>query len=157
MGLNRQLFRQVFDGIRALVTGGIVAAAAGCVLAIGCGRSPVAPSKAAVPALDQTGLAVAAGLTPTDLAARGWDCGPTPIPNTIGCSQKDRPTPGNPPPADRPASFTALLFTDGGSFIGTVILIRSDLYQGQICESTGAPYILRTFVGYYECVHTAGH
>jgi hypothetical protein len=147
---------QSFDGIRELMKGGIVATAAACALTIGCGRSPVAPSTAAA-ASEQTGLAVAAGLTPTDLAARGWTCGPTPIPNTVGCSQKDFPTPGNPPPADRPASFTALLFNESGTFVGTVILIRSDLYHGQICESTGEPYILRTFVGYYECIHTVGH
>jgi hypothetical protein len=138
----------------------------------------IAPSTpAAVPDAvpDQTGLAIAAGVrpaelaagptstelaagvTPTELAAHGWHCGPTPVPNTIGCSQKDFPTPGNPPPADRPASFTALLFTESGTFLGTVLLVRSDLYHGQMCESTGEPYILRTFVGYYECLHTVGH
>jgi hypothetical protein len=156
MGSNGQQIGQPFDGIRALMRSGIAAAATACALATGCGGSPAAPSAAAA-APNQTGLAVAAGLTPTDLAARGWSCGPTPIPNTTGCSQKDFPTPGNPPPADRPASFTALLFNESGTFVGTVILIRSDLYHGQICESTGERYILRTFVGYYECVHTAGH
>lgn len=156
MGSKGQQIGQPFEVIRALMRSGIVAAAAACALAIGCGGSPAAPSTAAA-APNQTELAIAAGLTPTDLVARGWTCGPTPFATTIGCSKKDFPTPGVPPPADRPASFTALLFNADGTFVGTVILIRSDLYQGQICESTGQPYILRTFVGYYECLHTVGH
>ena len=156
MRSNCQQTGRPVDGIRALMRSGIAAAAIACALAIGCGGSPTAPSTAAATP-SQPELAIAAGLTPTDLAARGWNCGPTPFATTIGCSQKDFPTPGNPPPADRPASFTALLFTADEAFIGTVTLIRSDLYHGQKCESTGEPYILRTFVGYYECLHTVGH
>lgn len=142
-------------GPRTLMRRAGVAAICACALAIGCDGSPTAPSTAGA-APPQTGLGVAAGLTPADLIERGWNCGPTPIPNTIGCSQKAFPTPGNPPPADRPARFTALLFNQDETFIGTVILIRSDLYHGQRCESTGEPYVLRAVVGYYECVHTAG-
>ena len=27
----------------------------------------------------------------------------------------------------------------------------------QVCESTGAPYISRPVIGYYECLHTVGN
>jgi hypothetical protein len=57
-----------------------------------------------------------------------------------------------PPPEDRPATLTLLVFEDG-VFGGTNLLIRSDLYQGQECRSTGAPYRYIARIGYYECRH----
>jgi hypothetical protein len=102
--------------------------------------------------------AAAAHLNPTELADRGWSCRQPPIPNRIVCSHPNQgfPVQGNPPPADRPANFTLLTFDGAGNFIGTQILLRADLYHGQLCESTGAPYILRPPIGYYECLHTVG-
>jgi hypothetical protein len=100
----------------------------------------------------------AAHVNPADLIAHGWSCRTTPTGDRIICSHPNQGFPvfGVPPPADRPASFTFLTFDLSGNFIGTEILIRSDLYNGQPCESTGLPYILRAAVGYYECVHTVG-
>jgi hypothetical protein len=101
----------------------------------------------------------AAHLNPTELVARGWDCFQPPIPNPPSvCSRPNqgRPTIANPPPDDRPATFTFLLFDGAGSFLGPNILIRTDLYNGQLCESTGQPYTFRGAIGYYECIHTVG-
>jgi hypothetical protein len=128
-----------------------------------CSQSPVAPSRTAVPAADavvasEPSLAIQAeNLSPEDLVARGWDCRPAPtIPNRVTCSPPNQPhpitLPGPPPPPDRPATFTLLVF-DNGVFFGTDLLIRSDLYHGQLCKSTGGPYRFLARIGYYECVH----
>ena len=103
-------------------------------------------------------LAAAAHLNPTALETRGWTCFQPPVPNRIVCGRPNQglPTIGNPPPDDRPATFTFLVFDGSGSFVGTELLIHTDLYSGQICESTGQPYILRARIGYYECVRTVG-
>lgn len=135
-------------------------------LASGCGqgthpfRSPAAPDAAAhgPSAVDPAALAAASRLTPEDLTARGWTCFAPPVPNRIVCSRPNQgfPTVGDPPPADRPASFTFLVFDGAGRFVGTETLIRTDLYNGQLCESTGEPYVFVPVIGYYECVHTTG-
>jgi hypothetical protein len=80
------------------------------------------------------------------------------VPNRIVCSRPNQgfPAIGNPPPEDRPATFTFWLFDGTGAFTGTELLIRTDLYKGQLCESTGALYDFRPAIGYYECVHTPG-
>jgi len=74
------------------------------------------------------------------------------------CSHPNQGLPpfADPPPADRPASFSFLIFDGTGSFVGTEVLLRTDLYKGQVCESTGQPYDFVEVIGYYECVHTAG-
>jgi hypothetical protein len=99
-----------------------------------------------------------AELSPTDLEQRGWSCFPPPVPDRIVCSRPNQgfPTIADPPPADRPASFTFFVFDGDGRFVGTEVLIRTDLYKGQLCESTGQPYVFVPVIGYYECVHTAG-
>jgi hypothetical protein len=100
--------------------------------------------------------AEAAGLSPEDFAARGWACRPVPsVPTWTQCSHPNQGFPAIPPPADRPPTFTFLLW-DGGNFLGQVLLIRSDLYRGQICQSTGQPYRFIAPVGYNECLHPAG-
>jgi len=150
---------------------GILPLLCGCALvAIGC-ASPVTPTSARAPtehsistaAQPSSGLGVGvesvnASLTPVELTARGWTCRVPPVPNRIVCSRPNQgfPTLGTPPPADRPVGFTFLVFDGSGAFIGTEISIRTDIYNGQICESTGQPYILRTMIGYYECIHTVG-
>jgi hypothetical protein len=60
-----------------------------------------------------------------------------------------------PPPSDGRASFTLKLFVSG-TFAGTLLLIRADLYQGQRCSSTGESYAFNRSLGYYECFHPAG-
>jgi hypothetical protein len=151
---------------------GILPLLCGCALvAIGCGTSPVTPTSArasvehsiSTAAQPSSGLLVgiesaSASLTPVELTDRGWTCRVPPVPNRIVCSRPNQgfPTLGTPPPADRPVSFTFLAFDGSGVFIGTQINLRTDIYNGQICESTGQPYIFRALIGYYECLHTAG-
>jgi hypothetical protein len=137
-------------------------------VAAACGemKSPTRPSEAALPApslvsaagADVVTAATTGHPTPTDLTSRGWTCFTPPVPNRIVCSRPNQglPTFGNPPPQDRPATFTFWLFDASGAFTGTELLIRTDLYKGQLCESTGAPYVFVPFIGYYECVHTPG-
>ena len=62
---------------------------------------------------------------------------------------------GPPPPADRPASITLLVF-DNGVFAGTSLLIRSDLYHGQHMQVDGWPLHFIGRIGYYECLHKYG-
>jgi hypothetical protein len=151
------------------------AAALTCGLAaVACNQSPIAPSPSAVqPPTAPSASAVQPGaaetmsesalineavsLSPADFAARGWDCRPAPtIPNRVTCSPPNQGhpvlLPGPPPPDDRPATFALLVF-DSGVFTGTDLLIRSDLYHGQQCHSTGAPYRFIARIGYYECLH----
>ena len=136
---------------------------------IGCGTSSVAPTSAqaanqqsaSTAALPPGGVHVEsanANVTPVKLTERGWTCRVPPVPNRIVCSHPNQgfPTLGTPPPADRPASFTFMVFDGNGTFTGTEILLRTDIYNGQMCESTGEPYVFRAPIGYYECVHTAG-
>ena len=155
--------------MRVAVVFGVI----GLVAACGGSANPTSPSRlplssggtataiATLPGLgSSTNLAVQATghPSPADLQSRGWTCLEPPIPNppTV-CSHPNQgfPTVADPLPADRPASFTFWIFRDG-LFVGTELLIRSDLYQGQICESTGEPYFFAELIGYYECIHTPG-
>jgi hypothetical protein len=137
------------------------------IIAGACGRSPTAPSQSrtatqpsifeSMTALDSPVTTQAAGLSAGELAARGWDCQPAPgNPTRFTCSPPNQMHPillsGPPPPEDRPATFTLLVF-DNGVFAGTDLLIRSDLYRGQECRATNAPYRFIARIGYYECVH----
>jgi hypothetical protein len=96
--------------------------------------------------------------TPGELTARGWTCITPPTPNRIACSHPTQGFPvfGNPPPADRPAGFSIWLFDGAGNFLGIEKLIRTDLYNGQPCESTGLEWQFRAGVGYYACLRTTG-
>ena len=82
--------------------------------------------------------ASAGHLSPAILTSRGWTCF-EPIPNRIVCSHPNQgfPTFGDPPPDDRPASFSFFIFNSTDRFVGTELLLRTDLYKGQVCESTG--------------------
>jgi hypothetical protein len=121
--------------------------------------APVSPSRATFPLGPEHTNAIAQAstgyLTPADLTNRGWSCF-EPIPNRIVCSHRNQgfPTVGTPPPDDRPASFTFLVFDGTSRFVGTELLIRTELYNGQPCESTGQPYDFVPVIGYYECIHT---
>jgi hypothetical protein len=153
--------------MRTLRTARMVAILVVATAAAACDQvqSPTRPSEAAVTApslVSEAGpSAVTAATTghptPTELTSRGWTCF-TPVPNRIVCSRPNQglPTVGDPPPQDRPATFTFWVFDASGAFTGTELLIRTDLYKGQLCESTGAPYVFVSFIGYYECVHTPG-
>jgi len=151
-----------------------VAALSVLVFALGCGDSANPTRPSAVAAAGASGVAAAAAnpgsqpssltqsqaeqLNPTELTSRGWTCF-EPIPNRVVCSHPNQGLPpfADPPPPDRPASFSFLIFDDAARFVGTEILLRTDLYKGQICESTDRPYDFVAVIGYYECVHTVGH
>jgi hypothetical protein len=135
------------------------------VIASACTQSPIAPSITTAQATGGNTIAASdaritaqdAKFSPADLMARGWDCRPAPtIPNRTTCSPPNQAhpitLPGPPPPPDRPATFTLLVF-DSGVFIGTDLLIRSDLYHDQPCASLGGPFRYISRIGYYECVH----
>ena len=146
----------------------VVAALIGVFLTGACTPSPISPTRPADAAsaaprfsgesADEVANASgqnSAALTPSMLLERGWTCRQPPIPNRVICSRPNQgfPVAGNPPPADRPATFTFLAFDGAGAFIGTQLMIRSDLYQGQRCGPSEEPFILRAPIGYYECVH----
>lgn len=149
--------------------GGLLVACA--LVSVGCSASPTQPTKG-IAATSQSTLSTAtapgqaavvaqadaASVNPTDLINQGWSCRQSPVPDLIGCS---RPNQGFPSPTaapeDRPSTFTLLAFDGAGNFVGTWILLRADLYHGQRCESTAEPYIFRSLIGYYECLHTAGN
>jgi hypothetical protein len=133
------------------------------IIASGCSSSPAAPSQSQAAASPTSSsaepivMAQAPGLSLEDLEARGWDCRPAPFnPIRVTCSHPNQlhpvGLPGPPPPPDRPASITLLVF-DNGAFLGTSLLIRSDLYHGQQCRSTNGPYTFIARIGYYECLH----
>ena len=133
------------------------------IIASGCSQSPSAPSptqaaaSATSSSADPIVIAQAPGLSIEDLEARGWDCRPAPFnPIRTTCSHPNQlhPVllPGPPPPPDRPASITLVVF-ENGAFLGTSLLIRSDLYNGQPCRSTNGPYTFIARIGYYECQH----
>lgn len=143
-------------------------------VAVGCGGNgnPVRPGSVSdagtvgasatagrEPAADVTLIAQASAghLSPAILTDRGWACF-EPIPNRIVCSHPNQgfPALGDPPPADRPASFSFFIFDSTDRFVGTELLLRTDLYKGQLCESTGETYDLVSVIGYYECIHTVG-
>jgi hypothetical protein len=126
-----------------------------------CGTSPTSPTadgpQAAAPAATATGPAIQADhLTPSELTEHGWTCRVPPVPNRIVCMAPNQSFPVPGAPADRAPSFSILVFDGTGTFIGTQVAIRTDLYQGQLCESTGQSYIFRPVIGYYECLHTRG-
>ena len=141
-------------------TAGLTAA----VLSAGCSATPTEPASAAAAAVlsGVSGVGgeidVSAGMTPADLTARGWECRvPPPFPDRIVCRAPNQSFPSPSTPGDqRPPTFTLLVFQNSGAFLGTLIGIRADLYRGQICGPTGAPYIFRAPIGYYECEHPAG-
>ena len=133
-------------------------------LAAGCSGSPGMPSPsqpvASFRSISAEAIADAPGLSLEQLQPSGWDCRPAPFnPTRTTCSHPNQPHPvsfsGPPPPQDRPASIPLRVF-DNGVFAGTSLLIRSDLYNGQTCRSTGLPYTFIARIGYYECLHRQG-
>ena len=94
----------------------------------------------------------AAAVTPTQLTKAGWTCFIDPGAPRIVCSDPahGRPVIGDPSP---PASYNFKVFTLDGTFIGTIHLIRSDLYNGQPCPQAGGQYFPITVIGYHRCEH----
>jgi hypothetical protein len=127
---------------------------AGALVGAACGRDAAMGAKtvAGPSALATEGVtAQTAGLTPAELIERGWSCRLTPA-GTTACSPPGRDLPAFGAPADRPPSHLLHVFdTPTGDLLGFARMIRTDLYQGQICPSTGAAYTHLALIGYYEC------
>jgi hypothetical protein len=143
----------------------LAAGLAGALVVVGC-SSPAGPSSTSAdaqgpavgaqgPAVGEVPFTAAAAGSPDDFAGRGWECRTSPVPGRIACSPPNQGFPAVPPPAERPATYQLKAWQDG-TYAGTILLIRPDLYHGQTCESTGEPYIYRPVIGYYECLHGVG-
>jgi len=131
------------------------------VLAAGCNaaqKSVVAPSATA----DLTATAVQGGGTGQgweDFQARGWNCR-NPVPGVVVCSPPGQSLPvvaipPAQPPDDRPETVLLKRWRNG-VFDANVLLIRPEIYNGQLCESTAAPYAYIGVLGYFECAHAPG-
>ena len=97
------------------------------------------------------GTAQSGGLTPAELIERGWSCRVTPV-GTTACSPPGRGLPVFGAPEDRPPSYLVHVFNTATSeYLGFGRMIRTDLYEGQPCPSTGAAYNHLSLIGYYEC------
>lgn len=134
-----------------------------CLLVLGACSAPSAPRAIGAPnpnpTLSQSQAAFAgnaARLGPDHFAAQGWECRPVPFTtNQVGCTPPHQGFPPHPPTPDRPPTFTIMIWEDG-TFLGTMHLIRDDLYQDQSCEPAGGPYSYRQPIGYYACLRTVG-
>lgn len=141
---------------------GLTAAVAACALAIGCSKSPTSPNESASPvaATSASGTAQAAPDTWQFYAAHGWNCRtPGGGPVTV-CSPPGQPlpVPAFPPavPPDNRPPTVMLKRWRNEVFEANVHLIRPEIYQGQLCQPTGEPYVYAAILGYYECAHPAG-
>jgi hypothetical protein len=103
------------------------------------------------------GSALAQGPSPAQLAEAGWTCVVPPVPAIgMACFNPAQGRPPIPPVADGRATYTAMLWTPGGEFLGHTHLIHADLYAGQPCAQTGGLYLLNPRLGYYECLRLTG-
>lgn len=97
--------------------------------------------------------AAAESVTAARLQGQGWTCFvPPPFPDTIVCGNPGKGLPPVPADPDGGPSYSFLLFDRAdGSFVGTVHMIRADLYAGQPCPKTGGAYVFNPANGYYRC------
>jgi len=95
--------------------------------------------------------ATAQGVNPQQLAKAGWTCFPDPTNPRIVCLNPGHPRPSVPADPNGQESLHDMVFGLDGSFLGTIHLIRADLYQGQPCPRTGGPYLFLARIGYYSC------
>jgi hypothetical protein len=142
----------------------MAAAVAVCALAAACSQPTTSP---AAPTATPASTAAAAPDVPRaqgtsqsweDFKAHGWNCR-TPAPGVVVCSPPGQPLPvvaipPAQPPDDRPETVILKRWRDG-VFDANVLLIRPEIYNGQLCEPTGQPYSYITVLGYYECAHPA--
>jgi hypothetical protein len=105
----------------------------------------VAASLAVAPA------ATAGGPTVDQLLKAGWPCMSSPVVPRIVCSTPGLGFPVVPADPDGRPSFSHIIFSLDGTFLGTAQLIRADLYSGQPCGDS--PYFFIALVGYYRCDH----
>ena len=142
----------------------LAVAVAVCVLTGACSQtpaSPVAPTASpASTAAVAPPVSSAQGTSQTweDFKAHGWNCR-TPAPGVVVCSPPGQPLPTvaippAQPPADRPPTVMLKRWLND-VFDANVLLIRPEIYNGQLCEPTGQLYNYITVLGYYECAHPA--
>ena len=114
--------------------------------------SPTRPTASATNHTLETPGAEAPGrLTSAELIERGWSCRVTPVGHTA-CSPPGRGLPVFGAPDDRPPSYLVHVFdTPTSEYMGFTRMIRTDLYQGQTCPSSGVAYTNLPHIGYYEC------
>ena len=75
----------------------------------------------------------------------------TPVGSTA-CSPPGRGLPVFGAPEDRPPSYLVHVFdTATSEYLGFARMIRTDLYAGQTCPSTGVDYVELPHLGYREC------
>jgi hypothetical protein len=106
----------------------------------------VAASLAVAPA------ATASGPTVGQLTEAGWTCVSSPLLQRIVCGNSGLGLPPVPADPDGPPAYSLIHFSLDGTFLGTVHLIRADLYRGQPCGRHGV-YIFNGQIGYYRCDH----
>jgi hypothetical protein len=130
---------------------------ASALISSACGRDAATHANAVVgPSGVVAPSAVAAegegfGLTPAELIERGWSCRVTPT-GTTACSPPGRGLPVFGAPEDRPPSYLVHEFdTVTSEYLGFTRMIRTDLYVGQTCPSTGVAYTYLPHIGYYAC------
>ena len=99
------------------------------------------------------GAATANGDSPEQLTNAGWTCFRDPAAPRIVCSDPGHGRPAVPADPDGPPSYNFKVFGLNDSFIGTMHLIRADLYAGQPCPQIGGPYVFIAPIGYYRCEH----
>jgi hypothetical protein len=123
---------------------------AGALIGSACGRDAAMRANAMVGPTAVTAESDG-GLTPAELTERGWSCRVTPAGDTA-CSPPGRGLPVFGAPEDRPPSYLVHVFNTATSeYLGFSRMIRTDLYQGQTCPSTGTTYTELPHIGYYEC------
>ena len=136
----------------------IVPLAFACALAGAACESPTRPTATAAnqPVTSGTlGSAQSGGLSTAGLMERGWSCRVTPV-GTTACSPPGRGLPVFGAPEGRPPSYLVHVFdTATSEYLGFGRMIRTDLYEGQICPSTGTAYTDLPHIGYYECFKPA--
>lgn len=144
----------------------LAVAVSACALGVACSQTPTGPTttaSAAVPGAGAFGAVSSlqgTGQTWQAFEARGWNCRtPGGGPVTV-CSPPGQPLPvvafpPAVPPEDRPPTVMLKRWRDG-IFEANVLLIRPEIYNGQICQSTGDPYFFASVLGYYECAHPPG-
>jgi hypothetical protein len=106
----------------------------------------VAASLAVAPA------ATASGPTVGQLTNAGWTCMSSPVVPRIVCSSPGLGFPAVPADPDGRPAYSHVIFSLDETFLGTVHLIRADLYRGQPCGSDGS-YVFIGLIGYFRCDH----
>jgi len=97
--------------------------------------------------------ATAEGIDPQQLVKAGWTCFNDPASPRVVCSDPGHGRPRIPADPNGPPSYNFKVFGLDGRFMGTIHLIRADLYSGQPCAQTGGSYVFIAPIGYFRCEH----